>query len=94
MPQEIDPTRAKPPLPISLANILNFKYGMSSNSVIPAPAYARAGMTATETATVQIPYPNVASLTKDRLKTQNMLFRRPLPSLPNPPPKNAKITNS
>ena|GEM_PF-2381755 len=35
--QEIDPTRAKPPLPISLANILNFKYGMSSNSVIPAP---------------------------------------------------------
>ncbi len=34
--QEIDPSRAKPPLPISLANILNFfKYGMSSNSVIP-----------------------------------------------------------
>ena len=46
MHQEIDPTRPKPPLPISLANILNFfKYGISSNSVIPAPAYARAGMT-------------------------------------------------
>ena len=36
--QEIDPTRAEPPLPISLANILNFKYGISSNSVIPAQA--------------------------------------------------------
>ena len=26
-----------------IANILNFKYGISSNSVIPAPAYARTG---------------------------------------------------
>ncbi|EET45646.1 hypothetical protein NEISICOT_00352 [Neisseria sicca ATCC 29256] len=43
MHQEIDPTRPKPPQPISLANILNFKYDISSNSVIPAPAYARAG---------------------------------------------------
>jgi len=43
MPQEIDPPRAEPPLPISLANILNFKYGISSNSVIPAPSYARTG---------------------------------------------------
>ncbi|KIC05976.1 hypothetical protein MCC93_25630 [Morococcus cerebrosus] len=26
-----------------IANILNFKYGISSNSVISAPAYARTG---------------------------------------------------
>ena len=87
MPQEIDPTRAKPPLPISLANILNFKYGMSSNSVIPAPAYARAGMTTTETATVQIPYPNVASLTKDRLKTPKYAFQTTSPISPEPAPE-------
>ena len=57
---------------------------MSSNSVIPAPAYARAGMTATETATVQIPCPNVASLTKGRLKTPKYAFQTTLPISPEP----------
>ncbi|WP_107813787.1 hypothetical protein [Neisseria sicca] len=87
MPQEIDPTRAKPPLPISLANILNFKYGMSSNSVIPAPAYARAGMTATETTKVQTSCPDTTSLTKGRLKTPKYAFQTTSPISPEPAPE-------
>ena len=116
--QEIDPTCAKLPLPISLANILNFLNTVSHQipSFLPPPTRGQAtagihrktwetliwktvakfqkwipacaGMTATGTATVQIPCPDVAFLTKGRLKTQNMLFRRPLPSLLNPSAKN------
>ncbi|WP_083294134.1 hypothetical protein [Neisseria sp. HMSC064E01] len=79
MHQEIDPTRAEPPLPISIANILNFKYDISSNSVIPAPAYARTG-----TPTVQTSYPDTASLTKGRLKTPKYAFQTTSPISPEP----------
>ena len=70
MHQEINPTRAAPPpLPISIANILNSKCGMSSNPVIPAPAYAR-----TETTTVQIPYPDMDFLNKRSSENAKICF--------------------
>lgn len=69
MHQEIDPTRAKPLLPISIANILNFKCGNSSNSVIPAPAYARTGTTR-----VQIPYPDMDFLNKRSSENAKICF--------------------